>query len=150
MCHGACNHAFCLMSNHYHLLVETPEGNLSQIITRPVRGPRPCGRICDACDSALQRNHVAHQWSIHNVFHNTKRQRSGHLFQWRYKAILVEADEYAKTLSLYIHLNPVGAGMVGTPGDYEWSSYRDHVGVRDAPGWLERELIFASFGTEWG
>ncbi len=60
-------HAYCLMTNHYHLLLETPEGNLARIITRPVRGPRPCGRICDACDSALLRNHAAHQWGVHDV-----------------------------------------------------------------------------------
>ena len=70
-------HVYCLMSNHYHLLLETPMGNLSQII-RHING-------------------------AYTTYYNTKWQRAGHLFQGRYKAILVEADEYAGELSRYIH-----------------------------------------------
>ena len=96
-------HVYCLMSNHYHLLLETPEGNLSQIM-RHING-------------------------AYTTYFNTKRKRAGHLFQGRYKAILVEADEYATHLSRYIHLNPVRAGMVSVPEDYTWSSYHYYIRV---------------------
>ena len=118
---GACIHVYCLMSNHYHLLVETPYGNLSPI-TQHING-------------------------AYTTYFTVKRQRSGHLLQGRYKAVLVGADEYAKTLSRYIHLNPVGARMVEGPGEYPWSSYNDYVGAREAPVWLERGLVLASFGA---
>jgi hypothetical protein len=61
--------------------------------------------------------------------------RSGHLFQGRYKAILVDIDEYAKELSRYIHLNPVRAKLVETPQQYEWSSYKFYIGQQNAPKW---------------
>ena len=79
--YGARIHVYCLMSNHYHLLVETPEGNLSRIMSQ-VNG-------------------------AYTTYFNTKRRRFGHLVQGRYKAILVEKEEYAEELSRYIHLNPV-------------------------------------------
>src|SRR6266571_2903399 len=78
-------HVFCLLSNHYHILIETPAGNLSQIM-RHING-------------------------AYTTYFNVKRKRSGHLFQGRYKAILVEADENATELSRYIHLNPVKVGI---------------------------------------
>ncbi len=87
-----------MMSNHYHLLLETPAANLSEIM-RHING-------------------------AYTTYYNVKRKRAGHLFQGRYKAILVEADSYAKELSRYIHLNPVRVGMVAKPEEYEWSSYR--------------------------
>jgi len=65
--YGAVVHAYCLMTNHYHLLVETPDGNLSQVSTRPIRGPRPRGRTYDACDSALLRNRAARERRLHHV-----------------------------------------------------------------------------------
>ena len=86
-------HAYCLMDNHYHLLLETPSGNLPQIM-RHING-------------------------AYTTYFNVKRSRSGHLFQGRYKSILVEKDEYAKELSRYIHLNPVRANMVAVPEEYE-------------------------------
>lgn len=122
--YSACVHVYCLMSNHYHLLMETPEGNLSQIM-RHING-------------------------AYTTYFNVKRQRSGHLLQGRYKAILVEADEYAKVLSRYIHLNPVAARMVEHPGEYPWSSYSDYVGAREAPVWLERGLVLTGFGKSQG
>ena len=100
-------HVYCLMDNHYHLLLETPAGNLSQIM-----------------------HHIN---GAYTTYFNTKRFRSGHLFQGRYKAILVDADEYEKELSRYIHLNPVRAGIVGRPEEYEWSSYRYYTVKRKAP-----------------
>jgi hypothetical protein len=76
-----------------------------------------------------------------------KRGRSGHLFQGRYKAILVDIDEYAKELSRYIHLNPVRAKMVKTPEEYEWSSYQFYIGDKKPPEWLHRDFILQYFGN---
>ena len=115
-------HVFCLMDNHYHLLLETPSGNLPQIM-RHING-------------------------AYTTYFNVKRARSGHLFQGRYKAILVEIDEYAKELSRYIHLNPVRAKMVKTPEEYEWSSYQFYIGVQKPPEWLHRDFILGYFGDK--
>jgi len=115
-------HVFCLMSNHYHLLIETPTGNLPQIM-RHING-------------------------AYTTYFNVKRARPGHLFQGRYKAILVEIDEYAKELSRYIHLNPVRAKMVETPEEYEWSSYRFYIGETKPPKWLYRDFILGYFGNK--
>lgn len=119
--YGAAIHVYCLMSNHYHLLLETPEGNLSQIM-RHING-------------------------AYTNYYNTKRNRTGHLFQGRYKAILVEADEYATELSRYIHLNPVRAKMVEEPGAYRWSSFRAYIGESNAPEWLKTGFILGYFGS---
>jgi len=91
-------HAYCLMTNHYHLLVETPDGNLS-------RGMR-------------QLNGVYTQAS------NRRRRRVGHVFQGRYKAILVQKEAYLLELSRYVVLNPVRARVVGQAGEWPWSNYR--------------------------
>ncbi len=112
-------HGYCLMDNHCHLLLETPAGNLSQIM-----------------------HHIN---GAYTTYFNTKRVRSGHLFQGRYKAILIEVDEYAKELSRYIHLNPVRAGIVGKPEEYKWSSYRYYTVKTKAPEWLERNFILGYF-----
>jgi REP-associated tyrosine transposase len=119
--YGAVIHAYCMMTNHYHLLVETPHGNLSEIM-RHING-------------------------AYTTYFNVKRKRAGHLFQGRYKAIVVEADEYALELSRYIHLNPVRAGMVSWPQDHEWSSYRCYAGLATEPAWLTSNLVLGSFGT---
>ena len=118
--YGAVIHAWCLMSNHYHLLLETPDGNLSQIM-RHVNG-------------------------AYTTYFNIKRKRAGHLFQGRFKAILVEADEYAAELSRYIHLNPVRAGITATPEQYPWSSYRSYIGEAKPPEWLRLASIHGYFG----
>ncbi len=113
--YGASIHVYCLMSNHYHLLLETPMGNLSEIM-RHING-------------------------AYTAYFNAKRRRAGHLFQGRYKAILVEADSYAAELSRYIHLNPVRARMVKSPGDYRWSSYSAYVGIADPAPWLKTDFV---------
>ncbi len=118
--YNAVIHAFCLMDNHYHLLIETPSGNLPQI--------------------------MQHINGAYTTYFNVKRARSGHLFQGRYKAILVEVDEYTKELSRYIHLNPVRAKMVNTPEEYEWTSYQFYIGVQKPPKWLYRDFILGYFG----
>jgi len=118
--YGALIHGYCLMDNHYHLLMETPVGNLSQIM-----------------------QHINGGYA---AYFNVKHHRSGHLFQGRYKAILVDADEYAQQLSRYIHLNPVRAGIVDKPERYPWSSYLYFIGNKKAPQWLVMDLILSYFG----
>ena len=118
--YSAMIHVYCLMNNHYHLLMETPLGNLSQIM-RHING-------------------------AYTSYFNKKHQRAGHLFQGRYKAILVNADEYAKELSCYIHLNPVKAEFAKKPERYPWSSYCYYIGREKAPGWLVRDFILGYFG----
>ena len=112
-------HAYCLMDNHYHLLLQTPRANLPEIM-----------------------HHIN---GAYTTYFNVKRARSGHLLQGRYKAILVEIDGYAKELSRYLHLNPVRAKIVQAPEEYPWSSYRDYIGMRHAPGWLYRDFILGCF-----
>lgn len=115
-------HAWCQMTNHYHLVVETPEANLSQ-------GMR-------------QLNGVYTQWI------NRTYDRVGHVFQGRYKAILVEKDSYLLELARYVVLNPVRAGMVRDASRWAWSSYAEMVGVRSAPEWLETDWLLAQFGKQ--
>ena len=119
--YGAEIHAYCLMTNHYHMMLETPLGNLSQI--------------------------MKHINSSYTSYFNIKHKRVGHLLQGRYKAILVQADAYAAELSRYIHLNPVRAGMVKFPEDYRWTSYRFYIEGGE-PSWLTTGFILGYFGTE--
>lgn len=113
-------HAYCLMGNHYHLLVETRDGNLS-------KGMR-------------QLNGLYTQRS------NRRHRRVGHLFQGRYKAILVDKDSYLLELCRYVVLNPVRARMVMSPAQWPWSSYQAMIGAQDAPTWLSMEALLAQFG----
>ncbi|MBI3399767.1 MAG: transposase [Deltaproteobacteria bacterium] len=120
--YDAAIHAYCLMNNHYHLLIETPSGNLSQIM-RHING-------------------------AYTTYFNLKRKRAGHLLQGRYKAILVDADEYAQELSRYIHLNPVRAGITERPEEYAWSSYKCYISKGKKPEWLRIEFILRYFGKK--
>ena len=95
-------HAYCLMNNHYHLMIETPEGNLSKGM-RQLNG-------------------------LYTQRFNRKHQRVGHLFQGRYQAILVDKDNYLLELSRYVALNPVRAKIVKDPKDWEWSAYQATTG----------------------
>ncbi|MGZ5554657.1 MAG: hypothetical protein ACXW3H_02740, partial [Candidatus Aminicenantales bacterium] len=83
----------------------------------------------------------------YSIFLNTKCGRSGHLFQGRFKAILVQAEIYARTLAKYIHGNPVRKGMVDRPEQYPWSSCQDYYGMRKSPSWLNLSVIMSSFGN---
>ena len=116
-------HAYCLMTNHYHLMIETPAGNLSRIM-----------------------KHINNSYT--NYF-NIKRKRAGHLLQGRYKAILIEADAYAAELSRYIHLNPVRAKMTSSPEEYKWSSYRFYL-EGSGPSWLTTGFVLDYFGNRSG
>lgn len=115
-------HAFCLMDNHYHLVLETPDGNLSKGM-RQLNG-------------------------IYTQQFNQSHQRVGHLFQGRYKAILVERDSYLLTLCRYVVLNPVRAGMVEDIEAYRWSSHRATVGLSPCPEWLQTDWLLGQFGTD--
>ena len=115
-------HVYCLMSNHYHLLLSTPAGNLSQIM-RHINGG-------------------------YTTYFNKRHNRAGHLFQGRYKAILVEADPYAGELSRYIHLNPVRAGITVQPEKYLWSSYAAYIGKAAQPRWFTTDWLLRYFGKK--
>ncbi len=117
--HGAIFHAWCLMSNHFHLMLETPLGNLSRI--------------------------MKHINGSYTTYFNVKHKRAGHLLQGRYKAILVQADTYAAELSRYIHLNPVRAKMVSSPEEYQWSSCSRYLEGAE-PSWLSTSLVLGYFG----
>jgi REP element-mobilizing transposase RayT len=95
--YGYLLHAYVLMGNHYHLLIETPKANLSQI---------------------MQNINTSY-----TVYVNRRYRRWGHLFQGRFKAIVVNKEDYLLRLSRYIHLNPVKSGMVTSPKDYRWTNY---------------------------
>jgi REP element-mobilizing transposase RayT len=127
-------HAYCLMGQHYHLLLETPSGNLPQIM-RHINGA-----YTTYFNSKRTRSGHLFQGRY------KERTRSGHLFQGRYKAILVDIDEYAKELSGYIHLNPVRAKIVDTPEEYDWSSYKFYIGKQRPAKWLYRDFILGYFG----
>jgi hypothetical protein len=86
--------------------------------------------------------------SAYTAYFNTKRGRSGHLFQGRYRAILIEGDAYAKELSRYIHLNPVRGGIGTEPEDYRWSSCQYYTAAGEAPAWLKRDFILGYFGKK--
>jgi putative transposase len=113
-------HAYCLMTNHYHLLVETPDGNLSKGM-RQLNG-------------------------VYTQRFNAEHGRCGHVFQGRYKAIIVQKEAYLTELSRYVVLNPVRAGMVARPEDWPWSSYRATLGDLPCPPWLRRDWLLATFG----
>lgn len=102
--YGYLLHAYALMTNHFHLLVETPRANLSHLM------------------------HFIN--GSYTTYINRRRRRSGHLFQGRYKAVLVDKDSYLLELSRYIHLNPVRAKITDKPEDYPFSSYRAYLNVK--------------------
>ena len=115
--------AYVLMSNHYHLLLRTPKANLSRSM----------------------------QWlgTTYTRRFNLSHFQSGHLFQGRYKSILVENDAYLMQLCYYIHNNPLRAGMVKRLIDYRWSSYRAYAYDCRHAKWLNKDLILSQIhGTD--
>jgi REP element-mobilizing transposase RayT len=115
-------YAYVLMDNHYHLLVRTRQANLKK----------------------------AMHWfgTAYTQRYNRRHFRSGHLFQGRYKSIIVQNDAYLLQLSYYIHRNPLRAGTVKRLADYRWSSYRFYGYGRRAPDWLSSELVLSHFKGE--
>lgn len=113
-------HAYCLMNNHYHLLIRTPLANLSR-----------CMQYLDG---------------VYTQRYNRSTKRDGALFRGRYKAIIIEADSYLLQVSRYIHLNPVEAKICQHPHDYAWSSYRSYVSTRQSISWLETSMVLEQIG----
>lgn len=114
-------YAYCLMPNHFHLLLETQLPNISKIM-HYINGS-------------------------YTTYYNIRHQRYGHLFQGRYRSIVVEKDSYFLELSRYIHLNPVRAGIVKDPEDYTWSSYRGYLGKKDA--YIDQDQVQNYLGMDW-
>lgn len=114
-------HGFCQMTNHYHLLVETGDANLS-------RGMRQLN-------------------GIYSQYFNRRHRVVGHLFQGRYKAILVQKEAHLREAARYVVLNPVRAGMVRLPDDWHWSSYHLVTSLDASPPWMQTNLILAQFGA---
>jgi putative transposase len=106
-------YAYCLMANHFHLLLETRLPNISRIM-HYIKGS-------------------------YTTYYNIRHQRTGHLFQGRFKSIVVDKGSYFVELSRYIHLNPVSAGIVKDPFEYVWSSYRGYLGKKDE--YIDRDQV---------
>jgi putative transposase len=114
-------HAFCLMSNHIHLAIQVGEVSLSRII-----------------------QNLAFRYT---KWINWRQNRSGHLFQGRFNAVLVDADSYLLELTRYIHLNPVRAGMIQFPEEYPWSGHRAYLGMETIP-WLTTDFVLSQFARK--
>jgi len=112
-------HAYCLMTNHFHLMIETPQANLS-------RGMRQLN-------------------GMYTQRFNRKHGRVGHVFQGRFKSIVVDKDAYLLELSRYIIRNPVAAGMVVNVGDWPWSSYPATAGEIPSPDFLAIDWLLSQF-----
>lgn len=114
-------HAYCLMDNHYHLLISTPKANLNRI--------------------------MRHLNGVYTQRYNRLEKTDGSLFRGRYKAIVVDADAYLLSVSRYIHLNPVSADRVKKAHEYPWSSYRAYIGHDPSPRWLCTEKTLSMIGS---
>jgi len=111
--------AYCLMPNHYHLFVQTPEGNLSR-----------CMRHVDGVYT--QRFNRAHR-------------HDGSLFRGRYKSVLIDSNTYTLYLVRYIHRNPVRAGITDSPAGYKWSSHNGYVSQAKKWNWLHKQVVLKKF-----
>ncbi|NLH77167.1 MAG: hypothetical protein GX465_09020 [Acidobacteria bacterium] len=118
---GVVIHVYCLMENHYHLFLQTPDGNLSRTM------------------------HLINFRYAH--YFNREHAHCGHAFQSRFWATLVQAKEYAQEVAPYIHLNPVRAHIVERPEDYEWSNYREYLGTAPSRPWTESRFVLGLFGN---
>jgi len=117
--HWLC-HAYCLMDNHYHLVIETPEANLSKGM-RQLNG-------------------------IYTQRYNRRHRTVGHLFQGRYKAILIQKESHLVAVCRYVVLNPVRAKAVERVEQWKWSSYGGTAGLAKRPPWLAVDCVLRQFG----
>ena len=107
--------AYCLMGNHFHFVVQTPQANLSRVM-RQING-------------------------IYTQTFNRRHGKVGHLFQGRFHAAVIDAEAYLLAVARYVELNPVRAGLVASPADWEWSSFRAHIGLTSPLPWLDVETM---------
>ena len=117
-------HAYCLMNNHYHIVIETPDGNLSKGM-RQLNG-------------------------VYTQAFNKRHHRVGHIFQGRYKAILIQKDSHLLEVCRYVVLNPVRAKAVKNPEQWEWSSYRATAGLEKSHSCLTADWVLSQFGSKTG
>ncbi|MFH1702149.1 MAG: transposase [Nitrospirota bacterium] len=117
-------HAYCLMNNHYHIVIETPDGNLSK--------------------GMKQLN------GVYTQAFNKRHHRVGHIFQGRYKAILIQKDNHLLEVCRYVVLNPVRAKAVKNPEQWEWSSYRATAGLEKSHSCLTTDWVLSQFGSKTG
>lgn len=115
-------HAYCLMDNHYHVVIETPDGNLSKGM-RQLNG-------------------------VYTQYYNRQHNRVGHVFQGRYKAILVDKESYLLELCRYVVLNPIRACMIKDIEEWGRSSYLSMIGRSASPEWLEVDWILSHFSLQ--
>ncbi len=115
-------HAYCLMNNHYHLLIETPDGNLSKGM-RQLNG-------------------------VYTQRYNKRNKKIGHIFQGRYKAILIQKESHLLAVSRYVVLNPVRAKAVKYPEKWKWSSYKATAGFEKPHNCLTIDCILSEFGKQ--
>ncbi len=111
--------AYCLMPNHYHLLVQTPDGNMSRCI-RYVNG-------------------------VYTQRFNRYNKKEGQLFRGRYKAVLIDEDSYLLEVLRYIYRNPLKAGIVKSLDDYPWSSHKGYLSQAKKWSWLQKEVLLRQF-----
>ena len=114
-------HAYCLMNNHYHLIIETPEGNLSQGM-RQLNG-------------------------VYTQAYNRRHKRVGHIFQGRYKAVLIQRESHLLEACRYVVLNPVRAKAVKEPAEWQWSSCRAMTGLERPHKCLTLDWVLRQFGS---
>ncbi len=107
--------AWCLMPNHYHLLVQTRQANLSRVM-RHING-------------------------VYTQRFNRRHETTGHLFQGRFHAVLIEAESHLLEVGRYVELNPVRGELAPGPAEWAWSSYRAHAGLAPAPAWLDVDAV---------
>ncbi len=116
-------HAYCFMSNHVHLLLQVSNIPLSKIVQK-----------------------LSFRYTR---YINKKESRVGHLFQGRYKSILIDADNYLLELVRYIHLNPVRAKIVKKPENYKWSGHQTYIGIKNKE-WLSVEEVLKQYSKQRG
>jgi REP element-mobilizing transposase RayT len=112
-------HAYCLMDNHYHLLIETPEGNLS---------------------AGMRQLNGVYTQTVNRTY-----SKVGHVFQGRFKSLVVEKESYLLELCRYLVLNPVRAGSCSKPEEWLWSSYNAKALARNVPDWLTVDWVLSQF-----
>jgi len=114
-------YAYVLMPNHYHLLLETIQPNISRI--------------------------MQYINTSYTIYYNIKNKKYGHLFQGRYKSILIDKDNYFLELTRYIHLNPVRANIEKQPEKYKWSSYKGYI-AKNGDGYIDKEQLEKNLNME--